>query len=114
MAFSAYLHRSPDRSIEQIHRDLEERHGSPEFYPRIELDFDRYERQDLMVQTEDYNVFATMDGLQFNGFMKEEVGEGWTEQSEKVWNYLEEAYLDGEESLEDELHWNSQEPSPLQ
>jgi hypothetical protein len=107
MSFQATLDASPDSSLEMIEEYLEDEllDDLGGYLPRVEPDFDENDRYDVFVQTEDYNVFLTEESLQFHGLNPEGVKVGWAPESEAVWDYLEEEYLEEEETLEEYLQW---------
>lgn len=107
MSFYASLAGEPDLPLEAIKEYLEQNvfEDLEGYVPRVEEDFDDNKRSDLFVQTSDYNVFLTEDGLQFHGINPETIGHEWSPESEQVWKYLDERYLEGEGELEEMLDW---------
>lgn len=107
MSFYASLSEEPDLPLDAMKEYLEENvfQDLKGYVPRVEKDFDDNKRDDLFVQTSDYNVFLTEDGLQFHGVNPEGLGHRWSPESEDVWRYLEQRYLEGEEELEENLEW---------
>jgi hypothetical protein len=92
---------SSEDFFNRIYNDLDEIVDSGKSYARVEEDFGS---ADVFVQTEDYNVFATQEGLTFHGvehnapyFSSEETTSG------EVLNYLADIY--GVEDWERELNW---------
>jgi len=106
MSFQASLDSSPSKDLQHVQQYLEEIIEDSESYlPRVEPDFDENARYDVFLQTEDYNVFLTDQGLQFHGIERENIRTGWSQSSIEAWEYIESEYLEEGERLEENLVW---------
>lgn len=106
MSFQASLDSGPSKDLQDIQQYLEEiLQNSESYLPRVEPDFDENTRYDVFLQTEDYNVFLTGQGLQFHGIERENIRSEWSQVSIEAWEYIESEYLEEGEKLEENLNW---------
>ena len=106
MSFQASLDSGPSKDLQDLQQHLEEIvQGSDSYLPRVKPDFDENTRYDVFLQTEDYNVFLTDQGLQFHGIEKGNMRSEWSQVSIKAWEYIESEYLEEGEKLEENLTW---------
>lgn len=87
--------------LDRIYDDLNDIVGETSSYVRVERDFSG---NDVFVQTEDYNVFITRDGVTFHGLERgSNVFNDTDTVSGEVLDYVENIYE--EDDLEKELKW---------
>lgn len=75
----------PIKDLDAIYEDLKEIVDEREFLQRVERNFGNYSKEDVFVQTSEFNVFLYLDGGTFNGARTDEL-------ENEVLDYIEETY----------------------
>jgi hypothetical protein len=96
-----YLNQGEERvDLEKAYQDLEAERETlqdegEDFYVRIEVDFTEDERDDIFVQTKEFNVFLTESGAQVHGIGSlNPESKDLDSFSENVLDYIEEKYTE--------------------
>lgn len=78
----------PYKDLDTIYNDLKGMVDEEEFLHRAARDFGNYDKGDVFVQTDDFNVFLYLDGGTFHGLEADKI----LEDNDEVLEYIQDTY----------------------